>query len=123
MQRQEDFLVIVARVVARFNEQKSVLAGVLAAVQILAGKDVGVIPAKAGGTGSKGVASVAAGGYRRSTLFHGTIHLRGQKEAVPMNYFAVARVVGHIDGDRLTFFEPQQRTGPLAVITTGLNGA
>ncbi len=50
MQRQEDFLVVAARVVARFDEQKSVLAGVLAAVEIFAGKDVGVIPAKARGT-------------------------------------------------------------------------
>ena len=123
MQREEDFLVIVPRVVARFDEQKSVLAGVLAAVQIFAGKDVGVIPAKAGGTRGKRVARVAAGRDRRRTLFHGAVHLRGQKEAMPMNHFAVAGLVGHIDGDRLTFFQAQQRTGHLAVIRNGLDVA
>ena len=40
-----------------------------------------------------------------------------------MNHFAAAGVVGHIDGDRLTFFEAQQRTGHLLVIRDGLNGA
>ena len=123
MQRQEDFLVIAPWVVAWFDEQKSVLPGVLAAMEIFAGKDVGVIPAKARGTGGKGVTRLAACRDRWCTLFHGTVDLGGQKEAMPMNHFAVARLVGHIDGDGLAFFKPQQWAGHLAVIRNRLDGA
>ena len=47
MQGEEDLLVIARRIVARFNEKKSVLTGVLPLVQVFAGKDMGVIPTEA----------------------------------------------------------------------------
>ncbi len=40
-----------------------------------------------------------------------------------MNHFAVAGLVGHIDGDRLAFFQPQQRAGHLAVVGNRLDGS
>jgi len=39
-----------------------------------------------------------------------------------MNHFAVAGLVGNIDGDRLAFFQAQQRTRHLAVIGNRLDG-
>ena len=121
MQREEDLLVIARRIVTRFDEQKSVLTSVLAPVQILAGRNVGVIPAEARGARGKRVASAAASLDQRRTFFHGAIHRRGQEEAVPVNYFGSTALIGHIDGDGLAFFEPQQRARHLAVIRNCLD--
>jgi len=126
VQRQEDLLVIAPRVVARFDEQKSVLAGVLAAVQGPCRQRHGGCRSKRKAGAGRGVKVCPRGAPFRScrnarrTLFHGTIHLRGQKESVvmkPVRAFSVW--VGHIDGDRPTLFEAQQWTGDLAVIRNG----
>ena len=40
-----------------------------------------------------------------------------------MNHFAVAGLVGHIDGDRPAFFQPKQGAGHLAVVRNCLDGS
>ena len=99
------------------------LAGVLAPVQIFAGKNVGVIPAEARRARGKGVARTAAGGDQRCTFFHRTVDLRREEEAMPMNHFAVAGLVGNIDSDRMAFSQPQQRAGHLPVVRNRLDGS
>src|ERR1700760_2071400 len=103
MQCKKNLLVVTARIVPRLDEQKSVLAGVLPLVQIFAGEGVGVIPAEAGRARSECVTSVTAARDQRSSLFHGAVHLGRQKEAMPVNHFAVGGVVANIDGDGSAF--------------------
>ena len=42
---------------------------------------------------------------------------------MPVHHFAVAGLVGYIDGDGPAFSEPEQRAGHLAVIRNGLDGS
>src|SRR5271170_1440012 len=76
MQRQEDLLVIVPRIFARLGHQKAVLPGILALLEIVPGRDMGVIPAKSGRTGRESVSSLARWRYHRRPLFHCAIDLR-----------------------------------------------
>src|ERR1700691_1266774 len=123
MQSKEDLLIVAARIVAGLDEQKSVLAGVLPLVQIFAGESVGVIPAEAGRARREGVTSVTAARDERSSFFHGAVHLRGQKEAMPVNHFAVGGLVANIDSDRTAFLQAKQWAGYLAVVGNGLDAS
>ena len=119
---EEEFLVVVAGVVAGLDEQKAMLAGVLRLFEVCAGEGVGVVPAEACRAGRVGIARLAAGGDHRRAFFHGAIDIGRQKETVPMNDFFVGGVVGHIDGDLLPFPEAKQRAGDLLVVGDGLDG-
>jgi hypothetical protein len=99
-----------------------VLAGVLTLVQISAGKGMGVIPAEAGRARRKRVARVATFGDKRSPLFHGAVHLRRQSQAMPVDHFAIARLVANIDGDRTAFWQTKQWARYLAVVGECLDG-
>ena len=74
MQGEEGLLVITAGMVAGLDEERSVLAGVLAFVQIFPA-NMSVIPAEAGRVGREGVVDLGAGRNGRSAFFHGAVDL------------------------------------------------
>ncbi len=100
---EEEFLVVAGGVFFGFDEEKTVLAGVLGFFEVFAGEGVGVVPAESCGSWGEGVTRVAAGGDHRCAFFHGSVHVRRQKEAVPVDDFFIFGAVGDVDGDWLAF--------------------
>src|SRR5271156_4510148 len=123
MQRQEDFLVVARWIFARLDQQKPMLPSVLAFLEVISCRDMGVIPAETRWTRHECISSLARWRNRRCALFHRAIYLGWQEKPMPVDDFFVAGMVGHIDGDRLAFSEPQQWPWNLPVVCGGLNGA
>ena len=118
-QNEEDFAIVTARLVLRLDVDRSDLSAVLAGGEIGSGAIVRVIEAKARRLRHKGDATLAVRRDERRALFGGAIHIDRDELSVPVQLLGRVGVVEDVDGDGLTFFEAQQRSGELAVVSRG----
>ena len=72
----EELLIVGCGIMARFDVQKAVLAGVLGFLEIAACKGVGVVPAEPRGAGREGVTGDVAWGDVGCALLHGAVDRR-----------------------------------------------
>jgi hypothetical protein len=73
VRREEDFFVVAARMVPRFDIDEAVLSAVSGEAEVVHGHGVRVVPARAGGARVKAVRPAAARPDQYAGLLHGTI--------------------------------------------------
>ena len=83
------------------------MSAVLACGEIGSGAIVGVVEAIARRLRHEGDATLAARGDEWRALFGGAINVDGYELSVPVQLLGRVSVVEDVDGDALTFFEPQ----------------
>ena len=92
-------------------------ASVLAEIEIGSGADVSVIETESGGLGGERNSARAVGRNEGSALFGGAVDVRRDELSMPVELLGDVGVVVDVDGDGLSFFEPKQRAGKLAVVS------
>ena len=97
--------------------EESKLACVGGALQIAAGMNMAVIPARPRGARNKRILTDAAGGHEWSSFFLGAVYVGRDEEAVPVNQFWSFRVVDDLDRDGLALAQAQDGAGSRAVVS------
>ena len=119
LHHQKDFAIVGARIVQRFDVDRSGLTGVRPTGQVAAGDYVRVIEAKPRRAGHEGDAPHPVRGHERRALFGCAIDIARNHLAVPVNQLRRVGVVVQIHNDTLPLLESQKRPGELAVIEGG----
>jgi hypothetical protein len=119
VQREKEFLIELPGIARCVDHEKTELPGVRGAVEVLAGEQVRVIPARARRIGREGVAPAAACGNRGRSFFHCAIDIGGNGETVPVNELFGIRVVHHVDRDGRALLQPEDWPRDSPVVRDG----
>ena len=115
-QRQEYFTIILAWIALRFDVYGTDQAAVLTSAQVGFRTHMGVVKAIPGRFWNKRNAAASVGRNEGSAFFCRSIHIRGNKLAVPMQLFRPVRLVMNVYDHLLALFEAEERPGKLAVV-------
>src|SRR5271166_5090241 len=103
LEREEDFAVVAAGILLRFDVHRANLAAVLPGVEVGAGTVVAVIEAQAGGVRGETYAAFAVRGNPGRTLFSGAVHVGRDLLSMPVQLLGRVGVIEDVDGNRLAF--------------------
>src|SRR5215468_8726757 len=118
-QGEEEFLVVLARVVAVFDVDEAELARVRALVQVIHSHGVRVIPSASGWTWREFEAPPSMRLYDRRALLLRAVHLGRDEHAMPMNKLRCIRVVDDVNSDPSPGPHSKEGAGCGAVIPGG----
>src|SRR6266436_4735018 len=121
LQDEEDFAVVPAWFLSRFDVHRPDFSAVLPGSQVGTRAIVCVIEAEPSRARRKHHPPFATCQNKGGAFFGGAVHIDGNLLTVPMQLFRSSRVVVNVDTDLPPFFETKERSGKLPIVSNRRN--